>query len=144
MSELAAHIGDWLADGQEQRRERVTELMRTASTQLGLVEDSVERLPHVRFVESGARHRGKDPVWQGLPDGEPRAPLPTPPPAQDHLQLMGQIDAAALMVLWRRELAANDVACDQKVSASPVDVTSLQPRSSPDRMPVRSPVSIQG
>lgn len=62
MSELPAHVRHGLADVDEERPECVTHLMRTALMQLGLVEDLIERLAYVRFVEGAARGRRKTPT----------------------------------------------------------------------------------
>jgi len=52
--ELPAHVRHGLADVDEERAVGVAHLMRAAAMQLRLVEDLVERLADVRFVERRA------------------------------------------------------------------------------------------
>jgi hypothetical protein len=51
MPELVADVRDRRTFLQQQRRERVPHLMRATTMHARAIEDAVERLPHVRFVE---------------------------------------------------------------------------------------------
>ncbi len=72
-------------------------------------------------VTDGKTHSGN-----GSSVLQPGGALPATPEPQRGSQLAGHVDAPLLMVLRRRELAANEIAPDLDERAAPIDVAPLQ------------------
>ena len=83
----------------QQRAEGVTHLMRAETMQSGLVEDLVERLPHLGFVGRRAGGGGERPGGPRLRLLQPHGALVPPPQAQRGSELPRHVDAPALVVL---------------------------------------------
>jgi len=94
--------------------------------QASSVKDPIECFSHVRFVERRPRNGREDPHREGLAVLEPRGSLLATPQVEFCSKLPGQVDAALLVILRRRELAANEIPAHDEKRAAPVQIAPLQ------------------
>src|SRR5262249_2833978 len=123
--ELLAHVRDRLTRAEQQRREGMSHLMWSAPMELRHVENLVERLADVGLVELRPDARAEHPLRTQAVLEELHA-LTTEMEAQHGSELAGHIDPAPLVILRRRQFAADEVPLDLHVTALPINIAPLE------------------
>src|SRR2546426_10224003 len=100
--------------------------MRSATMHARAVEDAIEGLAHIRLIERRARDRREHPVRKRSTDGEPGGALSASPQPERGGQLMRQVHASSLMILWRRQDAAYEVLLHLHEAPLPIEITPLE------------------
>jgi len=97
----------------------------------GAVEDAIERLADVRFVERRSGDRRKHPLGKRTADREPGGALLASPQPRRGGQLIREVYASTLMVLRRRQDATNEVSLHLHEAALPVEIALRRVEMSP-------------
>ncbi|HTM27494.1 MAG TPA: hypothetical protein VL225_19990 [Vicinamibacterales bacterium] len=97
MAEVLLHVDDRLALLQQQRRERVPQVVDANLTEFHLLEDACEDVADVPLLKRRAFQRGEHPRRQRLPLLDPPFPLQPAPGEQRLEQLRGHVDPTPLM-----------------------------------------------
>src|SRR2546425_4831605 len=100
--------------------------MRSATMHARAVEDAIEGLAPIRLIERRARDRREHPVRKRSTDGEPGGALSASPQPERGGQLMRQVHASSLMILWRRQDAAYEVLLHLHEAPLPIEITPLE------------------